>query len=514
MNQLGNKGPRYPTPIWYDRRDTEAAKTTQALAPSRNPRDVASQVERGVKIALQRFRHHRDASSAAEAVTVASMVRQPELAADAAAYLIYETASLPPQLLRYARRALEPRPTAIPSPSTKVEHANSYRMIEKAREAVVISKSQLKLAPSNPLAWLDLSRAHSILGNNIKARRAMLAAIRFGPQSRLILRAAARLEELQGDPEAALARLRRRPHEGDPWILASELAYSTQLGVAPSNVRTARTLLNSGNLAPFHLSELGAALGTLEIMNGRDRRARQLFRQSLVQPTRNTISQSSWAFNKYGLADDDEVSSILEAVTADAAEANFHRQVLRGQWEKAVLEARRWLDGEPFNSQGAVMGASVAGAALDNWSQAEDFLSEELLRSHSYQPQLLLSTAYIYGSNNRIIRAARTLAMISRAELTESQAIVYTANIGLLEYRKGNLEVGRELYIEAARRAKTEDRNTPGIYRSALAHHLREETMIGGPAIKTLKDQISATKPALTSLARVIEPLIERLLRG
>jgi hypothetical protein len=50
-------------------------------------------------------------------------------------------------------------------------------------------------------------------------------------------------------------------------------------------------MIDSGSHTPLHVAELAAALGNVELANGKVKSARRLFQKSLVKPTENAVAQ-------------------------------------------------------------------------------------------------------------------------------------------------------------------------------------------------------------------------------
>jgi hypothetical protein len=80
----------------------------------------------------------------------------------------------------------------------------------------------------------------------------------------------------------------------DPWLLAAEVAVASVAGRRPMFVRQGRKVLESGRLPALQTAKLASAIATLEMTAGDTRSARRLFRESLVDPTDNSLAQAGW----------------------------------------------------------------------------------------------------------------------------------------------------------------------------------------------------------------------------
>jgi len=119
----------------------------------------------------------------------------------------------------------------------------------------------------------------------------MRVALALAPENRFILRAGARFLVFNEDPSAAhwlLSRSDAARH--DPWLTAAEIAVADVAKQPPQLVRAGRNMLESGKFAPRHLAELAGAIGTLELNSGKNRRARKLFEQSLIDLNENALA--------------------------------------------------------------------------------------------------------------------------------------------------------------------------------------------------------------------------------
>jgi tetratricopeptide (TPR) repeat protein len=154
-------------------------------------------------------------------------------------------------------------------------------------------------SPRNVLARADLALEYTKVGLLRQALSSMHLALRLSPDSRFILRCAARLLVHVGDIEGALATLRASARTKlDPWLSAAEVAISGSAERPPRFAKTGAQLVRSQDHSPFQTTELASALATLEASAGAAKNARRLFAQSLVQPTENAVAQATWAAQK------------------------------------------------------------------------------------------------------------------------------------------------------------------------------------------------------------------------
>jgi len=237
-----------------------------------------------------------------------------------------------------------------------------------ARGKAAKAKHKVRVNPRNVLAWLDLSRAYTILGQQQRALAAIDCALALAPNHRHVLRAAARLFVHVGDSERAHALLAKHPKtRKDPWLLAAELAIANVAQRPPRHVRQGRALIDSDDLPPAHLTELHSAIGTLEYYHGAHRRARQSLRASLEAPTENVVAQARWMRKQLpGLPIAEEAFALPLGF-----EARTWRAMEEGRWDDARVECRQWLNDEPFSSRPASLGSYIGVSLTTDYSFAE-----------------------------------------------------------------------------------------------------------------------------------------------
>ena len=106
---------------------------------------------------------------------------------------------------------------------------------------------------------------------------------------------------------------------------------------------------------------MSSALGTLEMENGRIRKARQLFRKSLEEPNENSVAQVGWGNRKVGgLEIDEELLALPKTF-----EANTQVNLLAGEWNCAIAESEEWLRDQSFSKQGALF-TSYVSSLIEN----------------------------------------------------------------------------------------------------------------------------------------------------
>ena len=246
---------------------------------------------------------------------------------DAAKFLLREDISVSPWARELAERALrgpqhlgpglEPRP---------IDKSTLHVQVRTLR-------GLLHSEPKDPISWVDLARAFACLGLGDQAKRSMTIALQLGGNNRFVLRSAGRLWISLDDPERAHSVFTRSEKTRyDPWLLSAEIAIGSIAGRPPRLVKPAQRMLSGRQFLPGQLSELASAVATLEISHGGVRKSKRLFRQSLEDPTENSIAQVAWAARHYsGIDFDHELLNLPN--TFEAKAWTFYQH---GQWKRAV----------------------------------------------------------------------------------------------------------------------------------------------------------------------------------
>ncbi len=472
--------------------------------PNERPRNQAAYSELHKIVAA--WEEHRGIGHAAELISAAITYNRYEVAEDAARYALSQRRQVTNSIVRLAGRILGTRThEVIPQETSIVEQTRS-----EAVKAIQEGRRLVHAFPANPMAFVEIARGHTVLGQGLKAERAMGQALRLAPQHRPVLRAASRLYQLRKDPLRGLLLLRRQSvTKSDPWLVAAELAMAKAAEQSPKFVRLGRELLESGHFHPFHVSELAAALATLELENGRDRRARQLFRVSLEEPTQNSVAQATWAERQQNsLTVFDENQSVTDKYPT--SEAWFFANMYEQNWKESIKAVQEWLYSEPFSTRPVLFGSQVATIAVGNHHLSKQ-LVETGLRADPNDRRLLFQATYVYGSAGDVENAEKYLNKLRLLVLSRKEQIVLTANEGLIAYRQHRVEEARAKYLEATL-AASKIRTEPSFALNALVHFAREEKNIRGEYFTHLLPIIDGLKN--TPKNPVLDALIKNLLES
>jgi tetratricopeptide (TPR) repeat protein len=345
---------------------------------------------------------------------------------------------------------------------------DSSELINHSREQVQKYRRQLRRAPRNPVKLVELSREFATLGSLKKALRSMDTAVALAPTNRFVLRSATKLYVHAGEIDKAHFILRRAPSlRFDPWLLAAEIAVASMRGQTSRHINVGLKQIADTNFNPFDISELASAVATLEMENAKSRIARKLFYQALRRPTENSIAQAEWASHTISSFDIDvrefDVPRNFEALASD-----FYQ---KGEWGLAIDQGKNWILDQPF-ALSPVLFTGTTASVIDDFDLSEKVYNFGL-RANPANTVLRNNLAYVLATNNMPEEAEKELEMIERSTLPIGEKITTTATDGLIKFRKGFHQEGRQLYQNAIKIAQ--DNNEPGYALRALAFLAREE---------------------------------------
>jgi tetratricopeptide (TPR) repeat protein len=424
--------------------------------------------------------------------------------------VLFSAGEVTPPLKALARRVLtgELRTPFIASEPLEFSGVQGFRRSKEISTA----RRMLRKYPSDAVLWIDFAYFYAARGLARKAERAVRVALDLAPANRFVLRSAARFFVHLGRPDMAHEIIRRAPgYQTDPWLLAAEVSVAMTAGRTPWSARESLSLLNANKFGPHQLSELSSALGTLEFHSGSSSKAKKLFRRSLVQPNDNSLAQAKriWS-NLWGEPADFTVDQFK---VARPFEAQTFEALARNDWEGAFIAALKWVTDQPFSSEPIRLASYLASTVFEDFARAEDLLKFGLVASPDDQ-RLCLGLAFCYASTGKRQEAYSELSRIKLPGSDNWVGAAVEANYGLLAFRGGNNEAGRQHYANAVRLADLAENKSVKV--SALVYWATQE--LGLPdsnSARLLTEGREAAKAASGIFdAFLLDRLAERLSRN
>lgn len=357
--------------------------------------------------------------------------------------------------------------------------------IKKIREL----KQYLINFPYNSIAWVELSRCYSILGQEKKALQTMKFAVQLAPNNRFVIRCSTRLFSHYGEIDLAQYVLRHcEMLKTDPWLLSAEVAVNTLRGKVSNLLKRGIEIIDSNNYTPFSTTELAASIATVHLLSGDRKKSKKMFSKSLISPNDNSIAQIEWVLNSKdkNLFDKNEINIDTQHSYEAMAINNFYNNKLI----EALNNTCQWFCDMPFSKRPVMMGSCIADL-LNNNKLAISFLQKGLM-SNANDSQILNNIAYYYALDNNLSEATKYIERIDNKFVGDVDGICITATKGLIQFREKNFESGRELYLRAIK-STTESRNKELNYK-AILNYTREEILARSEYVETAMNLVNEMK--------------------
>lgn len=448
----------------------------------------------------QNFEDGRSTHAAAELVETAAVLgRGDEVANAQTAY------SRTPQSVVAARATAITDKSPLPQIDLLDDGENLMAAYQIAGQCIGKLRSRLHKYAGQPLLWSELARHYVIVGEDKKASNAMRCALKLAGPTRYLHRAAARMYIHLGESEQALAILRSHPDlKRDPWLLSAEIATASVARRPSRHLLIAAGILDARHFPARHISELASAVATVELMNGNGRRAKKLFAQSLIDPTENSLAQAEWATEK------DSLIRIPDRAwqTPVSHEANALVSRSRRDWDSVIQTSALWLADEPYSIRPAALGSCLA-FIRSHAAAAERFASAGLY-SNPQSAFLLNNRAVARAYLGRIIEAYQDLER-ALAQPSERDNPYHMATLGLVAFRSGEFELGRDCYEHSL--SWFSSQKARGSMVLAFLHWLREEIHIRSDSVEEglsvardlIKTKDPFLDPEISSMMEMVE---------
>lgn len=343
--------------------------------------------------------------------------------------------------------------------------------IDLIRKQIAFYKKGLRQQPINPIGWVEISRLYSLLGQTGQSEKAMKIALALDPNNRFIIRSAVRLFIHNDKAEEAYFYIRKAEIlKFDPWLLATEIATSCILERRPKFIKESIGLLESKNYSDFSLTELSSSLGTLEFYEGSNKKAKGFFKKSLISPNDNSLAQIEW------------ISTEDRSFQFDTSQFNINNQqeafalnsFENSNWNQALFYSESWLKDIPYSTRPVLIGSFVAETFLNDNDKAIELCRKGLIANPNdviVKNNLICS----YAQAGNLDEAVKMLEKLKPEinSLPEENKIVLQATTGLVLFRLGEIEKGRELYLKAFQNSK--DAKYDYLKNMAILHLTREE---------------------------------------
>lgn len=328
------------------------------------------------------------------------------------------------------------------------------------RARIGLLRKQLRDFCYNAITYCELSRCYSDLGLNDKARHYMLCAVQLAPHNRYVSRCAARFFVHDNDPARARKILIDNGWmRSDPWLLASEIAVASVMQRTSRYVKEGRQLILSDNYSPYSSSELCFAICKEDRKAGKRRDWQKMFNLGLRSPNDNSLAQAEYIVKEESRMrfDYGQYETVNRKYEADTR--NFYSL---GRYEDAFLSSVNWMHDYRFSHEPIAFAFDLSCTFLKKYDYSSAVI-RHWLKTHPQDYAMTNNLIYALGLSDHIEEAEHLLSKINVAhQLNErlENGICLLATSGLIAYRKGNIDEGRQLYqlsIDTAKKMRERD---------------------------------------------------------
>lgn len=330
-------------------------------------------------------------------------------------------------------------------------------------------KKLVREYPESSLGYVELARLYSILGQEEQSKQAMKIALELGFENRYVLRSAVRLFTHFKEFDIPHYYLRKSPVTGhDPWVLSAEIALSTMKKRTSRFLKSGFSMIGSQKFSHFDLTELASSLATVELISGSNKKSKKLFETSLISPNDNSLAQAKWASKKGVIfpidVEDFDLKIKHEAMAQDAYE--------KENWTDTIHHAQKWFFDSPFSKRPIELASHVA-STINNDNKTAALFCRAGLISHPNDPFLINNLAYSLALSGEVEDAEKCLDNIDIEKVnSESTKACLVATLGLINFRKGEILEGQNLYLDALEKCRK--LNDPELTILAILNFIRE----------------------------------------
>ena len=348
---------------------------------------------------------------------------------------------------------------------------------EETKARIGLLRKQVHSHCYNPIAYCELARCYATLGMDERAKQYINYAVYLAPQSRYVARCAARFYVHIGDFDRAKKVLIANGRvNSDPWVMSAEIAVESLMGKSSRYIQIGRKLVMSGNVSAFSSSELCFAICNEDRDSGKRKDARKMYEKGIIDPNDNSLAQAEF-FAKEDLNINLDLTSFNSILHKNEAETR--KALSQGNYEEAFIYSLKWMQDYRFEHRPIEFAFGLSCDYLKKYDYAIEIV-RAFIKSNPKDPAAVNNLVYALGLSDRVEEAERELLKIDLKQYrtgNTNNSICLLATCGLIEYRKGNIETGRELYntsIVAAKKSSDKEQGKK-LAAKARLNMIREE---------------------------------------
>lgn len=382
----------------------------------------------------------------------------------AAEFMLHHQQECSPLAIDVAKSIIEPReiqndietskkkPTFEERVSDLISGLTNQENETKAR--IGLLRKQIYNHCYNPIAYCELSRCYASLGYDKKAEQYMDYAVFLAPQSRYIVRSAVRFYiHIKEFGKAKKAIFHSGLINNDPWVMSAEIALESLMGKNSRYIIKGRQLVFSGDISPFSCSELCFSICNVDKAYGKRKDVRRMFYRGIEDPNDNSLAQATF----FAKNDDDFIVDLAKFNSLKHKnEADMRKSFGMGDFEGAFVSSLLWMQDYRFEHRPIEYAFIISCDFLKKYEYAISIINKSL-KTNPKDPVSVNNLAYALGLSDRTSEAEKALSAIDIKKLPKDNNpnyICLAATWGLVAYRKGETNAGREMYNLAIQAAK------------------------------------------------------------
>ena len=200
--------------------------------------------------------------------------------------------------------------------------------------------------------------------------------------------------------------------------MASEIALANARRKTSANIRRAKRLLESRNHPLFHVSELAAALATVEAFSGDTCHAQQHCHLALADAAENSVAQVGWLQRACGISSGER----FLAASQKSNEASAWNASRAKDWPLAFEFALAWQRDQPFSSRPAILAGGIALTISEDFFAAAKIL-EPATTCNADDATLGNNLAFAYAKMDKVEQAQGVLERLRSTNANIVQSI-------------------------------------------------------------------------------------------
>jgi tetratricopeptide (TPR) repeat protein len=380
---------------------------------------------------------------------------------DVAKYVLDKSESEFDPLTILAAKLLRPAEIAIQIDDTSSISTITRHEIREVKQALIAE-------PKNPIAWMELGRLYALEGQVKKGEKAIDNALYLDKDNRFIVRSASRFyHHFKDDPERSLHVIKNAEFaKKDPWLISADIAFSQVMNRFSRVTKIGESYVTDNSKDIFSITELASALGTSEFKNGHTKQAKKYFRQSLLNPTDNSLAQVGWMAENLNGFDVDTLK--YELPLAFEAKTIYYYEA--GNFPESYDQALQWYKDEPFSVRPIKAASYILGFYYKKYNMSVE-LTRKGLQMDPTDVVLANNLVYYLVQNGQIEEAVILFEKSIRNVIqhpenyTTSEQMYCNATAGLILFKQNQIELGKLYYTKAIEISK----KTKMWYLTALA---------------------------------------------